>query len=82
MTRRYNEMEKHVLGVVNAMPTISAMRREKLCTLCADMLLAPEQGFRDSRLARVSISVTDLCNGKDAPLREIDGVVHFLVFVV
>ena len=77
--RRFSSTENHVLEIIAGIPEMSAMARDKLVMLCAESLPAPEAGGRDNRMVRISVAITDMCKGKDAPLREIDGVIHFLV---
>lgn len=77
--RRFSATENHILEVVATMPDVAAIGREKFIVLCAESLPAPEPGERDNRMVRASAAIADLCKGKDAPLREIDGVIHFLI---
>jgi len=77
--RRFSATENHILEIVATMPETAAMGREKFVRLCAETLPTPEEGTRDNRMVRTSAAITDMCKGKDAPFREIEGVIHFLV---
>lgn len=77
--RRFSATENHIMEIVAGMPETSSMGREKFIMLCAESLPAPEAGGRDNRMVRIAAAVADLCKGKDAPFREISGVIHFLV---
>jgi len=77
--RRFSSTENHILEIVAGIPELSALARDKLVMLCAESLPAPEAGGRDNRMVRINAAITDLCKGKDAPFREIGGVIHFLV---
>ena len=77
--RRFSSTENHILEVVAGMPQTSALAREKFIMMCAEALPAPEAGGRDNRMVRIASAVTDMCKGKDAPLKDIGGVIHFMV---
>ncbi len=77
--RRFNATENHILEIVATMPQVTSISREKLIMLCAEALPTPEVGGRDNRMVRVASAVDDMAKGKDAPFREMSGVIHFLI---
>jgi hypothetical protein len=76
--RNYSATEHFVLYVVLSMPETAAMPKEKLALMCAEALPVPKPGTRDNRMIRCTTAISDLCRGKDAPFKEIYGIIHFL----